>query len=124
MDDASEIGQFILGESFAAILIETTQSLVCVYDAEARILLFNDACVRATGFSREEVVGRDARDFVIPAEEREAFGDFLTYVWRTGTPSPQVGHWRTKAGGRRLIAWANRPMIGADGPPAAPVTTR
>jgi PAS domain S-box-containing protein len=123
MDDASDIGEFILGESFAAILTETTQSLVCVYDAEARILLFNDACERATGFSREEVVGRDAREFVIPPEEREAFGDFLTYVWKTGTPSPQVGHWQTKAGGRRLIAWSNRPMIGADGSPAALVTT-
>jgi PAS domain S-box-containing protein len=123
MDDASEIEKFVLGESFAAILTETTQSLVCVFDAGARILLFNDACERATGFAREEVVGRDARDFVIPAEEREAFGDFLAYVWKTGTPSPQVGHWQTKAGGRRLIAWSNRPMLGADGEPAALVTT-
>jgi PAS domain S-box-containing protein len=123
MDDASEIGEFILGESFAAILTETTQSLVCVYDAEARILLFNDACERATGFSREEVVGRDARAFVIPPEEREAFGDFLAYVWKTGAPSPQVGHWQTKSGGRRLIAWSNRPMLDADGNPAALVTT-
>ena len=95
MDDNAE---FILGESFATILTETTPSLVCVYDREARILLFNDACERATGFRREEVLGRDAREFVIPQEEREAFGDFLANVWRTGAPSPQVGHWRTKDG--------------------------
>jgi PAS domain S-box-containing protein len=114
---------FILGESFAAILTETTQSLVCVYDREARIVLFNDACERATGYTRAEVLGHDARDFVIPSEEREAFGDFLTYVFNTGTPSPQVGHWRTKAGGRRLIAWSNRPMTGDDGEPVALVTT-
>ena len=62
---------FILGESFAAILTETTQSLVCVYDRDARIVLFNDACERATGYSRAEVLGNDARDFVIPSEERE-----------------------------------------------------
>ena len=114
---------FILGESFAAILTETTQSLVCVYDRDARIVLFNDACERATGYARAEVLGRDARDFVIPSEEREAFGDFLTYVFNTGTPSPQVGHWRTKAGGRRLIAWSNRPMTGDDGELVALVTT-
>ena len=113
---------FILGESFAAILTETTQSLVCVYDREARIRLFNDACERATGYSREEVLGKDARDFVIPSEERDAFADFLTYVFNTGTPSPQVGHWRTKAGGRRLIAWSNRPMS-HDGKLVALVTT-
>jgi PAS domain S-box-containing protein len=120
MDDNRE---FILGESFAAILTETTQSLVCVYDRDARIKLFNDACERATGFGREEVLGKDARDFVIPLEEREAFGDFLTYVFNTGTPSPQVGHWQTKSGGRRLIAWSNRPMLGDDGAPVALVTT-
>lgn len=113
----------MLGESFAAILTETTQSLVCVLDAQARILLFNDACERATGYRREEVLGRDARDFVIPSEEREAFQDFISYVFRTGAPSPQVGHWRTKEGGRRLIAWSNRPMAGDDGALAALVTT-
>jgi PAS domain S-box-containing protein len=122
MDDAGQHGEFILGESFAAILTETTQSLVCVYDRDARIMLFNDACERATGFSREEVLGKDAREFVIPSEEREAFGDFLDYVWKTGTPSPQVGHWQTKSGARRLIAWSNRPMT-KDGEPIALVTT-
>ena len=115
MGAAPQPGEFVLGESFAAILTETTQSLVCVFDREGRILLFNDACERATGFRREELLGRDAREFVIPAEERDAFGEFLAHVWKTRAPSPQVGHWRTKAGGRRLIAWSNRPMAGDDG---------
>ncbi len=114
---------FPLDESFAAILTETTQSLVCVYDREARILLFNDACERATGYRREEVLGRDARDFVIPRGERDAFGEFLAYVWKSGVSSPQVGHWQTKAGGLRLIAWSNKPMNGADGTPQTLVTT-
>ena len=116
-------GAFVLGESFARILTETTQSLVCVLDREGRILLFNEACERATGFSRDEVLGRDARDFVIPHEEREAFGEFLAYVFETGAPSPQVGHWQAKDGKRRLIAWSNRPMPGPGGAPASLITT-
>jgi PAS domain S-box-containing protein len=104
--------ELVIGESFARILTETTQSLVCVYDAEGRIRLFNEACERATGFTREEVLGRPARDFVIPPEEIDAFEEFLVYVWRTGTPSPQVGHWMTKSGGRRLVAWSNRLLEG------------
>ena len=119
----AEIKEFELGESFAAVLTETTQSLVCVYDRDARILLFNDACERATGYSREEVLGHDARDFVIPPEERDAFSEFLAYVWKTGAPSPQVGHWRTKAGGRLLVAWSNRPLTGPDGSMSTLVTT-
>ena len=114
---------FEVGESFARILTETTQSLVCVLDASGRILLFNEACERATGFTRDEVLGRDAREFVIPPEEREAFGEFLAFVTKTGSSMPQVGHWMTKDGGRRLIAWSNRPMAAAGGGPMSLVTT-
>ena len=80
-------------------------------DRQGRILFFNDSCERSTGFSRHEVLGRDARDFVIPPEERPAFGDVLAYVWSTGLSSPQVGHWLAKDGSRRLIAWSNKPVV-------------
>ena len=123
MDEPSQPAEFPVGESFARTLTEATQSLVCVLDREGRILLFNEACERATGFRRHELIGRDARDFVIPPEEREAFGEFLEYVWTTGTPAPQVGHWLSKNGGRRLIAWSNKPMAGTDGMPESLVTT-
>jgi PAS domain S-box-containing protein len=123
MDEAPHTGEFTLDESYARILTEATQSLVCVLDREGRILLFNEACERATGFARAEVIGRDARTRVIPPEEREAFGEFLAYVWNTGVPSPQVGHWLTKDGRRLLVAWSNKPMAGADGTPVSLVTT-
>src|SRR5256885_3284728 len=106
---------FVLGDDFARVLTETTQALVCVLDSGGRILLFNDACERSTGYGRDEVLGHDAREFVIPPEEAEAFGDVLAYIWRTGLASPQVGHWATKDGGRRLIAWSNRLMPAGGG---------
>ena len=115
--------EFVLGDDFARVLTETTQALVCVLDSEGRILLFNDACERATGFRREEVIGRDARESVIPPEEAESFGDVLAYIWKTGLPSPQVGNWATKDGSRRLIAWSNRLMPADDGDHSYLVTT-
>ena len=123
MDETPKTEEFVVGDSFARILTETTQSLVCVYDREGHILLFNEACEGATGFTRAEVLGRDARDIVIPPEERQAFGEFLDYVWSANTSSPQVGHWRTKDGGRRLIAWSNKPLLGAYGGQVALLTT-
>jgi PAS domain S-box-containing protein len=100
---------------FATALTETTQSLVCVLDPNGVILLFNDACERSTGFRREEVIGRDARESVIPQEEAEAFTGVLRHIETTQHSSPQVGHWLTKDGGRLLIAWSNKPVVGADG---------
>ncbi len=122
MDDQAQVTDFVLGDEFAKVLTETTQSLVCVLDRDGRILFFNDACERATGFTREDVLGGDARDFVIPSEEAEAFGDVLAYIWKTGLSSPQVGHWVTKDGGRRLLAWSNRLMLDESGAPLYLVT--
>src|SRR6476659_1890279 len=114
---------FILGDEFAKVLTETTMSLVCVLDQDARILFFNDACERVTGFSRGEVVGCDARDYVIPPEEAETFKEVLDYIWKTGLSSPQVGHWLTKDGRRKLIAWSNRRIPSENGEPALLVTS-
>jgi PAS domain S-box-containing protein len=106
---------FVLGDQFARVLTETTESLVAVLDRDGTILFFNEACERATGYTRDEVLGTDARESVIPPEEAVAFGEVLAYIWRTGLPSPQVGHWATKTGGRRLIAWSNKLMpVGDD----------
>lgn len=122
MDDSRQ-DDFVLGDQFAQVLTETTQSLVCVLDERGRILFFNHACERATGFARDELLGGDARDFVIPEEEAEAFREVLSFIWKTGHSSPQVGHWQTKDGGRRLIAWSNKLMPASDGGPMYLVTT-
>jgi PAS domain S-box-containing protein len=119
----SQTPDFTLGDEFAKVLTETTMSLVCVLDEDGRILFFNDACERVTGFHREEVIGGDARDFVIPPEEAEAFSEVLAYVWTTGLSSPQVGHWLAKDGGRKLIAWSNRLMPSEEGGGAALLVT-
>src|SRR5712691_7163465 len=60
-------------------------------------------------------LGRDARETVIPQEEREAFGGVLDHVWATGRPDPRLGHWRTRDDRRRLIAWANKPVCDETG---------
>jgi PAS domain S-box-containing protein len=123
MGDPPRNSNFRLGDAFAEVLTETTQSLVCVLDENGRIMLFNDACERTTGFTRNEVLGRPLFESVIPQEEAEAFREVLAFIWRTGHSSPQVGHWQTKDGGRRLIAWSNKPVKGADGVPAYLVTS-
>jgi PAS domain S-box-containing protein len=89
--------------------------MVCVLERDGRIASFDAGCERVTGWSAEEVVGRDAREVVIPPEEAADFGQFLEDVWETGEPSPQVGHWLTRTGERRLISWSNRPIVGPDG---------
>jgi len=96
-------------------LAETGVGMVCVLDRSGRIVVFDEGCERSTGFRASDVVGRDALDVVIPPDEADAFRRFLEDVWETGHSSPQVGHWLTRDGDRRLISWSNRPIVSPDG---------
>ena len=96
---------------YVDVLAETGAGMVCILDRCGRIVLFDSACERATGFAAADVVDRDARETVIPPDEAEAFGEFLSVLSKTSSPRPQVGHWATADGGRRLIAWSNRPIL-------------
>ena len=124
MEEPAAPAAFVVGESFARILTETTQSLVCVLAPDGRILLFNEACERATGFTREEVLGRARAGLRDPARGARRVRRVPRTTWRArARPRPQVGHWLAKDGGRRLIAWSNHPMTAADGTLESLVTT-
>src|SRR4051812_49068766 len=98
-------------QALAEALAETSQCLVCIFDRDGRIVGFNHVCEEATGFAAADVLGRDARELVIPPEDHALFDEFLRVVWQTRLPSPQLGQWLTRDGGRRIVAWANRPLL-------------
>ena len=109
-DDAADLAQGLVDHEVGAALVDTAQTLVCVLDDEGRIVRFNPACERVTGWMSADVVGRDARETVIPPEDHEAFGEMIRGMVATGAPNPQQGQWVTRDGYRRVIAWANKPL--------------
>ncbi|NIS38577.1 PAS domain S-box protein, partial [Candidatus Saccharibacteria bacterium] len=52
-------------------VLDTAGALVTVLDTEARIVRFNRACERISGYSFEEVKGRPFWDFLLLPEEVE-----------------------------------------------------
>src|SRR3954467_13643814 len=114
-DEAGGIAERSVDHEVGAALVDTAQTLVCVLDREGRIVRFNRACERVTGWGRGGGAGRDARETVIPPEEADDFGEVLRELVATRAPNPQQGHWVTRDGYRRVIAWANRPLLDDDG---------
>src|SRR3954471_21569417 len=92
-DEAGRIAERSVDREVGAALVDTAQTLVCVLDRDGRIVRFNSACERITGWSSAEVVGRDARDTVIPPEDDHAFGAMIRRMVATGAPDPQQGQW-------------------------------
>lgn len=92
-------------------VISTAGSLILVLDRQGRIVEFNRACERTTGYSFAEVQGKYPWDLFLPTEEvdsvQEAFRKLRAGIY----PADYEGTWITRAGDRRLIAWSNTVLL-------------
>ncbi|WP_325644896.1 PAS domain S-box protein [Humidesulfovibrio sp.] len=104
--DAEAIRQ---ARDYAESLIEGANAMLVGLDTQGRVTLFNAAAEGITGFSREEVLGRDWSEAMLPAHLAEAntafYRDFIK--GRISLPRQHRGVIRTKDGRLRHIAWQN-----------------
>jgi PAS domain S-box-containing protein len=98
----------------AQIVIETVGALVVVLDRDARIVRWNAACETATGYDRDEVLGRPFW-FLVPPEERGAVEGVFSRLVARDFPHRHRNHWMTKDGSRRLVAWSNTALLAERG---------
>jgi PAS domain S-box-containing protein len=100
---------------FIDAVLETAGALVVVLDREGRILRFNRACEKTTGYSSEEVIGRYVWDlFVIPDEVDGVKAAFKRL--RGGEPrNDYENYWKAKDGSLRRISWSNTVLTDTNG---------
>jgi PAS domain S-box-containing protein len=94
-------------------IFDTVGALVIVLDREGRIVRFNRACERMTGYSVEESTGNCIWDlFVAPAEA----GEFRNLFLQIRGELPRAEHescWVARDGKERVIAWSAAVLPGA-----------
>lgn len=93
---------------FISTVLATIDSLVVVLDVEGRILHFNAACERATGYVEAEVRGLNVLETFVETDEiggvKRIFEGLRTGQTRHNT---YENYWRAKHGERRRICWTN-----------------
>src|SRR6202142_740486 len=96
-------------------ILDTVGALFVGLDPDGRIVRFNRACEITTGYSFEEVEGKQLWDlFSIPDELENTKAIFAEL--RTGRiPSDYESHWVTRNGGQRRIAWSSTILPRRDG---------
>ncbi len=103
------------GFDFATAILEASAALIVVLDREGRIVRFNRACERLTGFSSREVEGKPVWEMLLPPEQIEAARREFAHLDVNDFPDERETHWLTKSGDRRLISWANNAVVASDG---------
>jgi PAS domain S-box-containing protein len=97
-------------------LLETVELVAIMLDAQGRITFCNDHMLRVTGWSREELLGKDWFELCVPEQDRERLRSLFT---TPGSVSDLPSHYEnsilTRDGRRRLIAWDNTLLRNPDG---------
>ncbi|MCK8826084.1 PAS domain-containing hybrid sensor histidine kinase/response regulator [Fuchsiella alkaliacetigena] len=94
-------------KQFINSVLETQWGLVVVLDTKGRIVRFNSACEKVTGYSFSEVKGKKVWDIFIIDEEMENTKSIFAELLSRKFPNQNENYWRTKEGELRLISWAN-----------------
>ncbi len=94
-------------ERFISAVLDTAGVLVVVTDAGGRVVRFNGACERLTGYTSEEVVGGPFW-VAIPPTELDEVRELVADLLQAGSfPNSHENHWVTRSGAQRLISWEN-----------------
>lgn len=96
-------------------VLSTVGGLIIVLDREGRIVRFNRACEILTGYSFEEVKGKQFWDLFVLPEEIQGVKDTFAELTNGMFPNEHENFWVAKDGTRRFIQWSNSAMTGADG---------
>ncbi len=101
--------------NFVSAVLDTAAALVVVLDRDGRVVRFNRACERITGYTFDEVRGKPFPEmFLLPEERPEVERDFQKLI--SGEPGLERRNWWTTRGGdKRLIEWSNSTLTGGDG---------
>jgi diguanylate cyclase (GGDEF)-like protein/PAS domain S-box-containing protein len=78
------------GEAHAAAILDAALDAVVTIDHRGNVLEFNPAAERTFGFRREDVLGRELAELVVPPASREAHRAALAR-WSAAGPGPGAG---------------------------------
>jgi len=97
-------------------VLDAAASLIIVVDMEGRLLCWNRACERVSGYTAEELGGSAAiLERLIPEQDRAralGVGDALI---RGESPVSVEVRWHTRSGDMRIISWTCTALTAPDG---------
>ena len=96
---------------FISAVLDTAGACVVVLDRQGRIVRFNQAAERISGYSFAEVQGKPIWDLLIPPEEMEAAKATFGQLSAGQYPNGLENHWVSRDRSRHLIQWSNTVLL-------------
>lgn len=100
---------------YMAAILDTAAALVVVLDTQGRIVRFNRACEKTTGYRFAEVRDRCFWDIFLLPHESVAVREVFARLRAGDFPVEHENCWLTRNGECRRVAWSNTALVGAAG---------
>ena len=97
--------------NFVSSVLDTAAALVVVLDPDGRMVRFNRACEKLTGYSFEEVRGKAVWDMFLAPEDTESVVSAFAQLASGEYPITLESHWLTRTGEKRLINWSATSIV-------------
>lgn len=91
--------------TFSEAVMDTVASLILVIDADERVVRFNKACEKVTGYSFDKLVGTTDWWDLIPQDDVAGVRGALDRLRAGEKLVTTESRWRTKKEGMRLVSW-------------------
>jgi PAS domain S-box-containing protein len=99
----------------AGAALDVAGALVVVLDRRGRIVRFNRACERLTGWRFEDVRGEPCWERLLLPEEAGQVREVFASLAAGHFPNAHENHWVARDGSRNLVAWSNTAVVGSRG---------
>ncbi len=112
----TKVEELLLEErKFTDAVIQTTGGLITGLDTQGRIIIFNTACEKTTGYTFDEVKDKPFWDFLLVPEEVEPVKAVFRNLAAGSFPNEFENYWIARDGCRRFIRWTNSAILDDDG---------
>jgi PAS domain S-box-containing protein len=100
--------------NFISAILDTAGAIIMVYDGQGKTIRANRACEKITGYSSDEIEGRDFWELFLIPEEIESVKAMFRDLQAGKFPINHENHWVMRDGSRRLLSWSNTVLLDAD----------
>lgn len=87
-------------------MLDTTSALIVVLDLNGKICRFNKAAQLLTGYSENEVMEKNFKDFLVP-EDIDSISKAFESMKDGKCSYQRENYWLTKNGSKKMIHWSN-----------------
>ncbi len=101
-------------KNFAEKLIDTANTMVVALDTGGRVMLYNQAAFRITGYSPAELAGKNWFDLLVPRDRYPYVHEEFQRVMQGGVAREFENPILTKTGEERYILWRNSEIRSGD----------